>query len=323
MRETDYLNRILITGASGFIGAALLDAMKKKCFVVRGAVRRLDSGKRNDNSLVEIGDLEISGSWGVALKDVKCVIHLAARAHQITKNEKQKIEAFRKVNVIETIRLAEQAAKTGVNRFIYISSIGVNGNSNIKPYTENDTPKPNEPYAISKYEAEQALTEISINTGMELVIIRPPLVYGPGVPGNFRRLMNLVSLGLPLPLGSIHNKRSFLALDNLIDFIIACVNHPKAANQLFLLCDNDDLSTTQLVKYLIVALGKSTKILPFPEKVLEWGLSILGRRDVARQLFGSLQIDNCKARTLLDWSPPVSVVEELRKTADTYLQKLS
>jgi len=220
---------------------------------------------------------------------------------------------YRRVNVDGALNLARQAATAGVKRFIFISSIGVNGNINTRPFTEGDTPNPAELYAQSKWEAEQGLWEIQRETGMELVIIRPPLVYGPNAPGNFGSLMRWVEKGVPLPLGAIHNQRSLVALDNLVDLIIACIDHPAAANQVFLAGDGQDLSTTELLRGVARAMGKSSRLIPVPSSLLMLGATLLGKKAVAQRLLGSLRVDISKARNVLGWEPPISVEEGLRR----------
>jgi len=228
---------------------------------------------------------------------------------------------FRKVNTAGTLTLARQAAEAGVRRFVFISSIGVNGNQSIKPFNEQDTPAPHDLYAISKFEAEQGLWGIQQDTGMEVVVIRPPLVYGPNAPGNFGALMRVVQRGWPLPLGAVHNQRSLVALDNLVDFVITCLDHPAAANQIFLVSDGEDLSTTELLRRVAHALGRPARLIPVPVSLLAAGAALLGRRDMAQRLCGSLQVDISKTQTLLGWNPPISVDEGLRRTALGFLHE--
>ncbi len=223
------------------------------------------------------------------------------------------LHEFRKVNVDGTLALARQAAAAGLSRFIFISSIGVNGNINTRPFTENDNPGPAEPYAQSKWEAEQGLWEIQRETGIDIVIIRPPLVYGPEAPGNFGSLVRWVERRMPLPLGAIHNQRSLVALDNLVDLIITCIDHPAASNQVFLAGDGQDLSTTELLRGVAKAMGKPSRLIPVPATLLMQGATLLGKKPVAQRLLGSLQVDISKARSLLGWEPPVSVEEGLRR----------
>jgi len=223
------------------------------------------------------------------------------------------LREYRLVNVDSTLNLANQAAEAGVKRFIFISSIGVNGVINTQPFTEDDTPNPVDFYAQSKWEAEQGLWEVQRETGMELVIIRPPLVYGPNAPGNFGSLMRWVNKSIPMPLGAIHNKRSLVAVDNLVDLIITCIDSPAAANQVFLAGDGEDLSTTELLRGVAKAAGVSSRLIPVPATVLMFVASILGKKAVAQRLLGSLQVDISKARDLLGWTPPLSVEEGLRR----------
>jgi nucleoside-diphosphate-sugar epimerase len=216
-----------------------------------------------------------------------------------------------------TLALAALAADKGVKRFVFLSSIGVNGNNSVKPFSEKDTPNPQEPYAISKYEAEQGLLVLAKKTGMQVVIIRPPLVYGPNAPGNFGTLVNWLRRGVPLPLGAINNKRSFVALDNLVSFIALCADRtrsPKAANQVFLISDGEDVSTTQLLRKVADALGKKRWLLPVPVGLMSFVARFIGKGDVANRLFGSLQVDSSKARDLLGWQPVITMDEQLNKT---------
>jgi nucleoside-diphosphate-sugar epimerase len=225
------------------------------------------------------------------------------------------LEAFREVNVRGTLNLAQQAAEAGVKRFIFISSIKVNGEFTGPghPFTEADTPNPQDAYGVSKHEAEQGLCQIAAATGMEVVVIRPPLVYGPGVKANFASLMRAVKRGWPLPLGAIHNQRSLVALDNLVDFIITCITHPQAANQTFLISDGEDLSTTDLVRRMAQVAGVPARLVPVPVWALEGAGRILGKGDAVQRLCGSLQIDSSKARKILCWEPKISLQEGLRR----------
>jgi nucleoside-diphosphate-sugar epimerase len=216
-----------------------------------------------------------------------------------------------------TLALAELAADEGVKRFVFLSSIGVNGNNSVMPFSEKDTPNPQEPYAISKYEAEQGLLVLAKKTGMQVVIIRPPLVYGPNAPGNFGTLVNWLRRAVPLPLGAINNKRSFVALDNLVSFIALCADRtrsPKAANQVFLISDGEDVSTTQLLSKVADALGKKRWLLPVPVGLMSFVARLIGKGDVANRLFGSLQVDSSKARDLLGWQPVITMDEQLHQT---------
>jgi nucleoside-diphosphate-sugar epimerase len=253
--------------------------------------------------------------WAAALPEVDVVIHLAARVHVMNDNTTDPLAAFRQVNTQGTLNLARQAAIAGVKRFVFISSVKVNGELTQpgRPFSESDAPHPQDAYGVSKHEAELGLRLIAAETGMEVVIIRPPLVYGPGVKANFAALMRAVQRGWPLPLGAVHNQRSLVALDNLVNFIITCITHPKAANQTFLVSDGQDLSTTELVHGMARAAGVPTRLLPVPVWALQTGAKLLGKGDAVQRLCGNLQVDISKARTLLGWVPPVSVEDGLRR----------
>jgi nucleoside-diphosphate-sugar epimerase len=284
---------------------------------------RVESLPVENVETVPIGVVDGETDWMKALRGIKVVIHLAAHAHVIKTNIADSLDELRKVNVEGTLNLVQQAAETGVQRFIFISSIKVNGESTAlgRPYTAEDQPAPVDPYGISKLEAENALRKLAGETGMQVVIIRPPLVYGPGVKANFRSMMSWLQKGVPLPLGAIHNKRTLVALDNLVDLIITCIDHPVAANQTFLAGDGEDISTTELLQRLGCALGKPAKLLPMPVWVLKTGAMLLGKRGMAQRLCNSLQVDISKTCDLLEWHPPVSVDEALKKTATDFLQK--
>jgi nucleoside-diphosphate-sugar epimerase len=247
------------------------------------------------------------------LAGVSVVIHAAARAHIKGDKNSNPIEEYRCVNVDGTHNLARQAAAAGVKRFIFLSSIGVNGNSNFKPFAAGDPAKPADPYAQSKWEAEQVLWKVQQDTGMEIVIIRPPLVYGPSAPGNFGSLVRWVERGVPLPLGAINNKRSLIGIDNLIDLIVRCVDHPYAANQVFLAGDGEDLSTTELLRKVGHAMGRSARLVPVPTRLLHFGAALVGKKAVAQRLLGSLQVDISKTCDLLEWKPPYTLEEGLRR----------
>jgi nucleoside-diphosphate-sugar epimerase len=249
---------------------------------------------------------------------VDIVVHLAARVHVMRDSATDPLAEFRRVNVAGTERLALAAATAGVRRFVFLSSVKVNGEKG--GYNESDPPAPQDAYGISKHEAELGLRVIAAETGMEVVIIRPPLVYGPGVKANFHVLLWAVARGVPLPLGAIHNRRSLVALDNLVDIIVTCIDHPAAANQTFLVSDGEDLSTTELIRHLARAMGRPARLIPVPASVLMAGATLLGKREVAARLCGSLQVDITKARELLGWLPPITMDEGLRRAAEHYLQ---
>lgn len=314
---------ILVTGATGFVGHALIDALLSNEYEVVAAVRRISREFKSKLKLVDVGDLLSSTDWSGALKAVDIVVHTAARVHVMQDNSKDSLDEFRRVNVDGTLNLAQQAAIAGVKRFVFISSIKVNGeNSQLgHPFSPDDYFIPNDPYALSKYEAEQGLRALAKETGMEVVIIRPPLVYGPGVKANFLSMIKWINKGVALPLGVIHNKRSFVALDNLVSFIIHCVDHPKAGNEVFLISDGEDVSTTELLRKVANAVGKKALLLPVPVWLMTMAAKLIGKGDVVIRLFGSLQVDSSKARELLGWKPDITMDEQLKKTADAYLQQ--
>ncbi|MDO9268584.1 MAG: SDR family oxidoreductase [Methylobacter sp.] len=317
---------VLISGANGFIGKSLCAELLRQGQLVRAAVRlmRFDNLPIENAETTSIGVIDGETDWTHALLDINVVVHLAARVHLIKDNAVDPLDELRKVNVEGTWNLARQAAEAGVQRFIFISSIKVNGESTSlgRPYTTEDQPAPVDPYGISKLEAEESLRQLADETGMEVVIIRPPLVYGPGVKANFYNMMCWLEEGVPLPLGAIYNKRSFVALDNLVDLIVTCIEHPAAANRTFLAGDGEDLSTTELLQRMSKALGKPAKLFPMPIGVLKAAAILLGRRDMAQRLCNSLQVDISKTCDLLGWQPPVSVDDALKRTAADFLQKL-
>lgn len=315
------LPRVLITGANSFIGKPLCAGLFRQGYGVRAAVRSAMSPIEAIET-VSVGAIDGDTDWMDALLGVNVVIHLVARVHLMKEYAADPLAAFRKVNVESTLNLARQAADAGVRRFIFISSIKVNGEGTLlgRPYTAEDQPAPVDPYGISKREAEDALRQLAGQTGMEVVVIRPPLVYGPGVKANFHSMMRWLDKGVPLPLGAVHNLRSLVALDNLVDLIVTCIHHPAAANQIFLAGDGEDLSTTELLRRMAAALGKPVCLIPVPVWALTYGARLSGRQDIAKRLCGSLQVDISKTRNLLGWSPPVSVDEALRKTAQYYME---
>lgn len=259
-----------------------------------------------------------STDWNLALKGVQAVVHCAARVHVMQDDATDPLQAYREVNVNGTLNLARQAAQAGVRRFVFVSSIKVNGEATQpgQPFTADDVPLPLDPYGVSKFEAEVGLRDIESQTGMEVVIVRPPLVYGPGVKANFASMMRWVARGIPLPLAAIHNARSMVALDNLVDLLLTCLKHPAAAGQTFLVSDGEDVSTTELLRRTAQAMGKRALLLPVPASVLEIGATLLGKRAVAQRLCGSLQVDIAKTRRLLDWTPPLTLDQGLKKAVE-------
>ena len=309
--------KIMLTGATGFIGKSLVFELLQQNFNVSIAVRQKTNLFPCKVKQFVVGDFEDNPDFSASLTKVDCVIHLAGRAHVIDKIKSSELNDFRNINKDLTLHLAKQAIDSGVKRFLFLSSIGVNGNQNNKPFLETDTPNPQESYAISKYEAEQDLMRLSQDTGLEVAIIRPPLVYGYGAPGNFGRLVKWVGakLILPLPLGSVKNARSLIAIDNLVSFIITCIAHKNAANEVFLISDREDLSTTQLLRKIAKAFNKKIFLLPIPVQLMIFLAGLLGRRADAIRLFSSLRVDSSKAKELLDWNPKITMDEQLLKIA--------
>lgn len=310
--------RVLITGATGFVGGAVQrQLMNDSKIDVSVAVR-------SNSTSLPVESFYVSGltsdtDWSAALQDKDLVIHCAARAHIMSDDASDPLSEYRRVNVDGTLNLARQAAKEGLKRFVFISSIKVNGEQTQpgQPFTSDDQPAPEDAYGQSKLEAEQGLQQIASEAGMELVIIRPPLVYGPEAKGNFSTMIKLVDKGLPLPLGAIHNKRSLIALDNLVDLVITCIDHPAAANQVFLAGDGQDLSTTELLRGVGNAMGKPARLIPVPAGMLMFGATLLGKKAAAQRFLGSLQVDISKARNVLGWEPPLTLEEGLRRCFDS------
>jgi nucleoside-diphosphate-sugar epimerase len=266
--------------------------------------------------------MDANTDWSSALLNQDIVIHCAARVHIMNESSADPLATFRAVNVEGTLNLALQAAGAGVKRLIFLSSVGVNGVETFDiPFNENDVAMPHSPYAVSKYEAELGLRLVAEQTGLEVVIIRPPLIYGAGAPGNFQSLIKWLLRGVPLPLGAIKNRRSYVALGNLLDLLVLCLDHPAAANESFLVSDGEDLSTTDLLRRMGSALGKPARMLSVPTALLRLGAAVLGKPEIAQRLCGSLQVDIGKARGLLGWTPPLSVHDGLKQAAEGYLRE--
>lgn len=309
------MKTLLLTGANGFIGRAVLDRLLgENSWRVRAAYRS-PPAESPGCGVCHSPDLGPDADWKDSLRGADVVVHTAARVHMMRDSSADPLTEFRRVNVEGTLALARQAAVAGVQRFVFVSSIKVNAESTKDrgPFQADENPSPEDPYGISKFEAELGLREIAIETGMEVVIIRPPLVYGPGVKGNFANMVKVVEKGFPLPLGAVHNKRSMVALDNLVDLIITCLDHPAAANQVFLAADGTDLSTTELLRAIAQEVGRSPRLIPVPAAFLMAGATMLGKKAVAQRLLGSLQVDISKARKLLGWEPPLTVEEGLKR----------
>lgn len=309
------MSQILVTGANGFVGRGLCDALRARGIAVVPAVR-----KQNQASDIAVGDLSATTDWSLVLQNCDAVIHLAARVHVMNEKASDPLAAFRTVNVDATLNLARQAIDAGVKRFVFVSSVKVNGEeTSARPYTAFDEPAPTDPYGISKLEAEVALKKLAQETGLEVVIVRPPLIYGPGVRANFQRLMQLVKIGLPLPLGAINNRRSMVAVENLHDLLILCASHTAAAGQTFMVSDDHDVSVSTLLRMLASAMGKKSVLIPVPAALLAGSAALLGKSAVANRLLDSLQVDINHTKTTLQWHPPVSMDEALKRTVTAYL----
>jgi len=310
----------LVTGANGMVGSALCDALALDGIELIKAVRTATAPDHHG-----IGVINGSSNWSKTLEGVTTIVHTAARVHVMQDSTHDPLAEYRKVNVEGSLNLARQAISAKVKRFIFISTIKVNGDSTApgKYFTAEDKSDPKDPYGISKRETEIGLRQLGEESGMDIVIIRPPLVYGPGVKANFLSMMRWIDWGVLLPFGTIQNKRSLVGLDNLVDLIMTCIEHPGAANQTFLAGDGEDLSTTELLHRMGNALGKPARLIPFPVGLLTLIARLLGKKDVIQRLCSSLQVDISKAQELLGWVPPVSVEEGLLKTAQDYKNRLS
>lgn len=348
MSEIDNMGmKFLVTGANGFVGKALCAELLRHGYSVRAAVRTADKFA-GDAEPVAVGDIDGATDWSEVLRDVEVVVHLAARVHVMRETDADPLAEFRRVNVEGTANLARQAAGAGVKRLVYVSSVKVNGESTapiptlalpLHPqgvgrwvprrfattlphkgrvqnvFTETDAPSPQDPYGISKWEAEQVLSRVSQETGLEVVIVRPPLVYGAGVKGNFAQMLKVLTKGIPLPLASIHNQRSLVYVGNLVDALIACATHPAAAGQAYLVSDGEDISTPDLLRQLGTAMGHPARLFPCPPVLLKLAGRLTGKSDQVERLLGSLQVDSGKIRRELGWTSPFTLQEGLRLTA--------
>lgn len=314
--------RVVVTGASGFVGGALIISLLERGYLVSAAVRKGSSACLDSRVTKWVIDgLTGQQDWQSIVAGQQAVIHAAARVHVMNDASTDPLLEFRKINVEGSLNLARQAAAAGVKRFVFISSIKVNGEYTLpgKPYTAETVVAPTDPYGISKMEAEQGLLAIAASTGMEVVIIRPVLVYGPGVRANFLSLMKLVDRGFPLPFGAINNRRSLVSLENLVDLIMLCLEHPAAVNQIFLVSDGEDLSTATLIRKIGEALNKRALLLPVSSWILGLSAKILGRKKLVNRLCGSLEVDISKTCELLSWTPPVKLDEAMRETARHFI----
>lgn len=309
----------LITGSSGLVGQALVQELARRGRQgLRAAARRHDAGLPRGVMPLALPSLQGDTDFGAVLAGASTVLHTAARVHVMHDSSLDPLESFREVNTAGTLNLARQAASVGVRRFVFVSSVKVNGEAT-EPghaFRHDDAPRPLDPYGASKAEAEQGLHELAAGTSMEVVVVRPPLVYGPGVKANFAAMMRAVQRGLPLPLAcATHNRRSLIALDNLVDLLITCMDHPAAANQTFLASDGEDLSTADLLRRLGQAMGRPARLWPVPTSLLRLVATMLGKGSVAQRLLGNLQLDIDHTRETLGWTPPITVDEGLRRAA--------
>ena len=310
------MSTCLITGASGFIGRHLASALVQEAqpwqlrLVGRSAANLPDGAGATHHTIRAIDG---STDWSRLLPGVDVVVHAAARVHVLHDTAPDALAQYRRTNTEGTLRLAEQAAAAGVKRMVFLSTIGIHGAGQHRPYQEDDAPAPHSPYAQAKLDAERGLLALAARTGLEVVVIRPPLVYGPDAPGNFARLAALVRRGLPLPLGSVRNLRSLVSVANLVDFIQCCMTHPAAANQAFLVSDGHDLSTPELIRRIGATLHHQARLLPVPTTLLRWSAACVGKQAMLHQLTSTLQADIHKARTLLSWIPPQMVDAALAK----------
>lgn len=321
MTKNSMKPQVLVTGSTGFIGRALLARLSTENLHICATVRNNTENTFNKNvKVINIGELTPSLDWHQALQGANVVVHLASRVHIMNDKARDPLAEYRRINVDAALNLAHQAAEAGVKRFIYLSSIKVNGEFTQpgEVFAAEDIPLPQDAYGVSKHQAELGLRVIASETGMEVVIIRPPLVYGPGVKANFLSMMCWLSHSIPLPLGAINNLRSLVALDNLVDLIVRCIDHPGAKNQTFLVSDGEDISTTSLLYRMGNALGQPARLIPVPVSWLHIFATLFGRQAVVVRLCSSLQVDISKTCKVLDWSPPINLDEGLSRVAQDF-----
>jgi len=307
------MTNFLVTGANGFVGKALCAELLRRGYVIRTAGRSANIGVAHEGHVI-IGVIDGATDWSEALFNVDVVIHLAARVHVMAERSADPLAEFRKVNLHGTENLARQAAYAGVKRLVYVSSIKVNGEQTILPFTELDVPNPLDPYGVSKCEAEQVLHRIAEETGLDVAIVRPPLVYGAGVKGNFAQMIKALVKGVPLPFASVQNLRSLVYVENLVDALILCATHPAAAGQTYLVCDGEDVSTPDLLRQLGLAMGSSARLFPCPLILLKFAGWLIGKANQVERVLGSLQVDSSNIRRELNWKPPKSIVDGLKAT---------
>jgi len=314
------LDVFVVTGGNGFVGGALIQELVDRGYAVRAAARALPDTQRDKVDYVLAPALDVEADWQDVVRDASIIIHTAGRVHIMHEKSNDALAEFRRVNVEGTLSFARQAAEAGVKRFVFLSSAKANGEETLKgqPFSADSEPDPKDPYGQSKLEAEIGLRQLGEQFDMEITILRLPLVYGPGVKGNFATMMRILKLGIPLPLASVDNRRSMIGLNNLIDIIILSSHHIKAKNQTFLVSDGDDLSTERLLRLLGRAIGCDARLFYCPTALLSFGAVLFGQTEMARRLLASLELDISKTRKLLDWTPPFRVEQELQNIANSF-----
>lgn len=312
-------HNFLVTGANGFVGKYLCAELCRRGQSVRAAVR-FEAARIDNVELAAVGSIGGGTDWAAALRDVDVVIHLAARVHIMRETAGDPLAEFLEVNLHGTENLARQAVRAGVKRLVYVSSIKVNGESTVgQPFSEPDNPDPQGPYAVSKWQAEQALQRIAQETGLEVVIVRPPLVYGPGVKGNFAQMLKVLAKGIPLPLALVRNLRSLIYVENLVDALITCATHPATAGKTYLVSDGEDISTPELLRRLGRTMGHPARLFPLPPGLLKLGSMLFGKAEQVERLLGSLRVDSGKMRRELGWQPPYTLEQGLHATTAAFV----
>jgi len=312
--------KILVTGSTGFVGKRVLEMASAKNWECLAQVRKATTKKPRAEAVI-VPVIDSTTDWLHALSGVDCIVHCAARVHQMQESEAEALVAYNEVNTLGTLHLARQAAALGIKRFVFLSSIKVNGEFTDAgfPFSAEVNQPPTDPYAKSKYDAEIGLKNIAQETGLEVVIIRPPLVYGPGVKANFQSMMSWIKKGIPLPLGAINNKRSLVFIDNLVDLILTAAVHRNAVNGTFLVSDDNDISTTQLLNTVAVAMNRPSRLLPVPMSWIKLAATLIAKPQIAQRLCGSLQVDISETKKILNWTPSVSVEEGIKRTVDSFV----